>query len=379
MSQLALGVLGLFMELAAIPSPPGSERLVAEHVTGELEAIGLDVVVDDAGPRVSSDTGNLLARLDPTCEGTPIVLCAHLDTVAPTGPIEPAVEEGIVRNRLATILGADNKAAVAAMIEGVRRLVAEGRAHAGIELVLTVREETGCQGASAFDIEGLRARLGFVYDHAAPIGDVVVAAPYQRKIDAVFRGRAAHAGINPEDGRSAIVAAARAIADLRLGRIDEETTANVGTIAGGTARNVVAEECRLALDTRSRDERKLLGLVQEVLETLAFAATVTDCEVETRVEELYHGYRLRPDDPALRLAFAALETCGFAPRAVEVGGGADANVFNARGLPCVVLANGMANIHGPDEEIAVADLEAMVDVTLALVELARDAGKPPSR
>jgi tripeptide aminopeptidase len=367
-------VLGLFMELAAIPSPPGSERLVAERTSEELRAIGLDVLEDDAGARVSSDTGNLLARVEPTCAGTPIVLCAHLDTVAPTGPIEPVVEDGVVRNAAGTILGADNKAAVAAMVEAVRQVVREGRETAGIELVLTVREETGCEGASAFDVEGLRGRAAFVYDHAAPIGDVVVAAPHQRKIDAVFRGRAAHAGINPEDGRSAIVAAARAVADLRLGRLDDETTANVGTIHGGTARNVVAERCALQIDTRSRSEPKLLELVQEILETLTFAATVTDCEVETRIDELYHGYRLEAGNPALALALDALERTGFSPRQVEVGGGADANIFNARGLPCVVLANGMANIHSPDEQIAIADLEAMVDVTLALVDAARDAG-----
>lgn len=379
MSQIALGILGLFTELAAIPSPPGSEGAVAERVAAELESIGLEVAVDDAGSRVGSDTGNLLARIAPTCAGTPIVFCAHLDTVQPLGPIEPVVEDGFVRNAAGTILGADNKAAVAAMIEGVRRVVGEGTPHAGIELVLTVREETGCEGAAAFGIEGLNAKLGFVYDHAAPIGDVVIAAPYQRKIDVVFRGRAAHAGINPEDGRSAIVAAARAIADLNLGRIDDETTANVGTIAGGSARNVVAERCTLAVDTRSRDERKLLELVQEVLETVAFAASVTDCEVESKVDELYRGYRLDKDAPVLRVAFAALERCGFRPRGVMVGGGADANVFNARGLPCVVLANGMAKIHGPEEEIAVADLESMVDVTLAIVELARDAGHLPPR
>ncbi len=369
-------VLALFLELAEIPSPSGRERAVAERVVKELRDLGLRPEHDDSGARVGSDTGNLYACLEPTGgdSGTPVLLCAHLDTVVPSGPIEPVVEGGVVRNAAGTILGADNKSAVAVMLETVRRILVENRPHAGVELVFTTREETGCQGASAFDSTRLRARVGLVYDHPAPIGDVVVAAPYQRKLDVVFKGRSAHAGINPEDGRSAIEAAARAIADLRLGRLDAETTANVGRIAGGSARNVVAEQCSLVAEARSRDEAKLLALVQEMVETFAFAASVNDCEVETHLEELYPGYRLEPDQPALALAFGALERAGFTPQPVEVGGGADANIFNARGLPCAVLANGMLDIHSPDERIAVADLEAMVDVTLAAVDLARDAG-----
>jgi tripeptide aminopeptidase len=213
-----------------------------------------------------------------------------------------------------------------------------------------------------------------VYDHAAPIGEVVVAAPFQRELDVVFRGRSAHAGINPEDGRSAILAAAKAIADLRLGRLDEETTANVGVITGGAARNVVPDHCSVVAEARSRDEGKLLDLVQEMLDTFAFAASVCDCEVEARVQESYRGYRLSGDHPALGLAFAGLERAGFTPRGVEVGGGADASVFNARGVPCVVLANGMEHIHSPEEQIAVADLEAMVEVTLGIVDAARSPG-----
>jgi tripeptide aminopeptidase len=365
------GALELFLELAAIPSPSGHERLVAERVSAELASLGLAPVLDGTGPVVESDSDNLFARLEPSVGGgVPIFFCAHLDTVVPTGPIEPIVQNGVVRNAAGTILGADNKAAIASMVEAVRRVLAENRLHAGIELVFTTREETGCQGASAFDAGRLRAKAGFVYDHAAPIGDVVVAAPYQRTIDVVFRGRSAHAGINPEDGRSAIQAASRAVADLRLGRVDDETTANVGRIEGGTARNVVPDRCALVAEARSRDEGKLLALLEEMLDTFAFAASVCDCDVETQVSQLYSGYRLGRDDPALQLAFRALERSGFPPRGVEVGGGADANVFIARGIPCVVLANGMANIHSPDEEIAVADVEAMVEVTLALIDTA---------
>jgi len=364
----ASDVLSLFLELVAIPSPSGEEEAVADHVRSYLRDLGVET--DAADP-----AGNLLARLPaPAGEsGTPIFLCAHLDTVPASGPIEPVVADGVVTSAADTILGADDKAAVAVLLESARLILAEGRQHAGVELLFTTREETGLEGAFAFDSSRLEARLGFVYDYAGSVGEVVVAAPSGRAIDVMFTGRPAHAGINPEDGRSAIVAAARAIADLRLGLIDEETTANVGLIEGGSALNVVPAHCRLAVEARSRDDRKLADLVQELLDSFSFAAAVADCEVEATVEDKYRGYRLAPDDPALALARTALERAGFQPIQVEVGGGSDANVFNERGLHCVNVANGMANVHTADETIAVADLEAMVGVTLELVAAAREA------
>jgi tripeptide aminopeptidase len=365
-------VAELFLELVRVPSPSGEERVVADQVIEYLQALALPVDEDDVGTRIDSTIGNLLCRIEPSGEGTPLFFCAHLDTVPPEGPIEPVVEDGVVRNGGGTILGADNKAAVAAMLEATRRIVAENRPHGGIELLFTPKEEVGLRGAEAFDQERLHARLGYVYDHAGPIGEVILGAPYQVKLDASFRGRAAHSGMYPEEGRSAIAAAARAIADLRLGRLDEETTANVGEIHGGTARNIVPERCSFAAEARCHDERKLGELVQEMLETITFAAQVSDCDVETAVDPSARGYRFKRDDEAVRLAAAALERTGFQPTYGLSGGGADANVFNERGLQCLNLANGMTDIHTPDERIAVADLDRMVDVTLALVEVARD-------
>jgi tripeptide aminopeptidase len=363
----------IFTELAALPTPPGVERPVADRVTAFLRELGLAVDEDGAGARIGSDTGNLYIRLEPTVEdGTPIFLCAHLDTVPPEGPIEPVVEDGIVRNAAGTILGADNKAAVAVMLEAAARIVREGLPHAGVELLFTPKEEVGLQGAKAFDHRRLSARVGFVYDQAAPIGEVVVGAPTQRSLAVRFHGRAAHAGMYPEEGRSAIAAAARAVADMRLGRVDEETSANVGLIQGGTARNIVPEWCTVEAEVRSHDERKLDELVQELLEACSFAGSVAEVEVEASVVESFRGYRLRRSDLSVRLAAAALERAGFEPSYALSGGGADANVFNERGLQCVNLANGMVDIHTPDERIAVADLERMVDVTLALVGEARD-------
>jgi tripeptide aminopeptidase len=362
-------VLELFLELAAIPSPPGEERAVADVVLHYLRDLGLEPDEDDAGPRIGSTAGNLYARLEPTASGTPLFLCAHLDTVPPAGELRPVVDDdGVVRNAGGTILGADNKAAVVAMLEGVRRVLVENRPHAGIELLFTPMEEVGLLGATAFDHDRLHAHTGYVYDQAGPIGEIVLGAPWSRSLDVRFHGRAAHAGMFPEEGRSAIQAAAKAIADLRLGRIDDEATANVGLISGGTASNVVPEWCSFRAEVRCHDERRLGELVQEMLDACTFAAAATDCEVETEVRKSYLGYRLRRDDDAVQLAGAALARCGVEPVHILSGGGADANVFNERGRRCVNLSNSAFDIHTPDERVAVADLEAMVDVTVALLD-----------
>jgi len=364
-------LLDHFLELCAVPSPSGRERGVADRVGAYLSELGLEWDEDDTAAELEGEAGSIFCRLPATSDGgTPLFLCAHTDTVPPEGPIEPVVDDGVVRNGAGTILGSDNKAAVVVMLEAVRRILDERRPHGGIELVFTPQEEVSLRGAAAFDQTRLVAKTGFVYDQGAAIGEIVLGSPHGRLLDFRFHGRAAHAGMAPEEGRSAVAAAARAIADFRLGRVDEETSANVGVISGGTARNVVPERCSFQAEVRSHDERKATELVREMLETAAYAASLADCEVESEVRPSFPGYRFRESDPVVRLAAEALSACGFEPSYALSGGGADANVFNARGLSCLNLANGMMEIHTPDEHIAVADLEAMVEVTLALVERA---------
>jgi tripeptide aminopeptidase len=373
MSTAAVGgVVELFCDLAAIPSPSRRERGVADRVIDYLRGLGLEPDEDDTGARTGSDMGNIHCRLPATAgaAGTPIFLNAHLDTVPPDGPIEPEVRNGVVVNRRDTILGADNKAAVAVMLAAVARL-AEGAPHAGVELVLTPMEEVGLHGAKAFDLGRLHARLGFCYDHAAPIGNVVLAAPTQKSLQLRFLGRAAHSGIAPEEGRSAIAAAARAIADMPLGRIDAATTANVGLIRGGVAGNIVPPECTVAAEARSRDPDRLREQVQAMLDAATYAANLAECELETRIISEYEGYRLARSHPGVRLISDALRAGGYPVTYIESGGGADANVFNAAGVPCVNVCNGMAEIHTASEHIAVSDLEGMLGVTLALIEAAR--------
>jgi tripeptide aminopeptidase len=368
-------LVDLFLELCALPSPSGKERAVTDRVCAYLTELGLEWDEDGAAAKLDGDAGNVYSRIAPTngTHGTPIFLCAHTDTVPPEATIDPVVgEDGIVRNAGGTILGSDNKAAVVAMLEGVRRILDEGREHAGIELLFTSQEEVSLRGADAFDHTRFVATTGYVYDQGAPIGEIVLGSPHARILDFRFHGAAAHAGMHPEDGRSAIAAASRAIADFRLGRVDEETSANVGIISGGTARNVVPEWCSFTAEVRSHEERKAVALAREMLESAAFAASLVDCEVESEVRPSFPGYRFRESDAPVRLAATALERAGYTPSYALSGGGADANVFNARGLQCVNLANGMMEIHTPDEHIAVADLEGMVEVTLALVEAARE-------
>lgn len=361
-------VLDLFVELAAVPSPPGEEREVADIVGRYLRDCGIPCDEDGAGDVVGSTIGNLYAHLEPTSEGEPLLLCAHLDTVPPTAAIEPVVEDDVVRNAAGTILGADDKAAVAVMLEATRRVLAEGRPHAGIELLFTPKEEVGLLGAAAFELARLRARLGYVYDQAAPIGHVILGAPHSQSMEVTFHGRASHAGMFPDEGRSSIAAAARAIAEMRLGRVDEISTANVGQISGGTAPNIVPEWCTFVAEARSHDEERLAELIQEMQDAITFAAGVAECDVETKVRKSYRGYRLARTDRAVEIAAAALARAGHEVVYELSGGAADANVFNEAGLSVVNLANGMTDIHTPDEHIAVADLEAMVEVTLALVE-----------
>ena len=185
-------------------------------------------------------------------------------------------------------------------------ILAERRPHAGIELLFTPKEEVGLVGAYAFDHTRLRARTGYVYDQAAPIGVVILGAPYSQSLEVTFHGRAAHSGMYPEDGRSAIAAAARAISEFRLGRVDEDSTANVGTIAGGTATNIVPEWCTFVAEARSHDERKLADLIQEMQDAITFAAGVADCDVETKARKSYRGYRFAKSDRAVTLAAGAL-------------------------------------------------------------------------
>jgi tripeptide aminopeptidase len=359
-----------FASLCRIESPSRHERACVDWVTSELRGMGLEVEEDDAGPSVGSDAGNLLVRI-PGAGADSIFLCAHLDTVPLTAPVEPVRVDGGWTNDGEGILGADNKTAAAVMIELARRLVGgPGRAAppVGVELLFTVCEEISLLGARAFDVSRLRSRFGYVFDHATPIGEIVLAAPTLHRMVAEFRGRAAHAGVRPEDGRSAIAAAARAIAAMRLGRIDPETTANVGTIEGGTAINVVPERCRIEAEVRSVDQQQVETLATEMIDHMQDAADAAECDLDVTVERMIQGYRTRPKAIQVAVAEQALRGCGYEPRHIITGGASDANAFEAAGLPCTNLADGTEHNHEPTERISIDALEGLFEVAIALVE-----------
>jgi len=342
---------------------------MADRVTAELRALGLEVTEDGAGAEVGADAGNLFARI-PGRSDDSVLLCAHLDTVPHEGPVEPVLVDGAWESAGDTILGADNKAAVAMLLELARRTAIEG-SPVGIELLFTVSEERALAGAKAFDLETLNSPFGFVFDHASPIGEIVVASPTYMRWEAAFAGKAAHAGIHPEEGRSAILAAAKAIVALPHGRVDDETTVNVARIRGGVAgTNVVPEHCTVVGEARSLSDGALEQVMAEIVDELHDAANDPECscDLDLTVERLFGGYRLKTSTPPVQAAEAALRERGYAPRRILSGGGSDANAFDAAGFTCVNLANGTERAHQPTERVSQSALEGMLDVTYALLD-----------
>jgi tripeptide aminopeptidase len=365
-----------FAALCAIRSVFGEERAVADHVAAELRALGLEVEEDDSARLSGAGAGNLLVRI-PGPTDRSVLLCAHLDTVPHDGVVEPVLEgtgEGEEPAWVSagdTILGADNKAAVAGLLEIARRFARE-TPPVGIELLFTTSEENALAGAKAFDVGCLRSQFGYVFDQASPIGEVVVASPTYFRIEAHFHGRPAHAGIRPEAGRSAIMAAARAIASMPHGRLDDETTVNVGGIRGGTqGTNIVAEHCSFLAETRSLDPAKADAAVAAIVDAIHDGANepVCSCDVDVSVERLFQGYRHAANAPRVLAAEEALRRCGYAPTRIATGGGTDGNAFEAAGFPCTNLANGTEHNHEATERVTVAALEGMLAVTLALLDV----------
>ena len=359
----------LFVRLAGIRSPSREERDLADVVTRFLRDVGLEVKEDDSAVVTGCACGNLIVRLPGRGEGTPLALCAHLDTVPLDRAPTVVVDDGVVRSDGQTILGADDKAAVAALLMVVRDLAREAPA-ADLEVVFTAGEEIGLQGAKALAPDALSAAALFVLDSEGAPGTVITNAPTLKAVNAEFRGIAAHAGIEPESGRSAVLAAARAVTGMQLGRLDHETTANVGIIQGGSAVNVVPGHCLVRGEVRSRDEAKLAAQLEQVLEAVALAAAETGVDVDVDVHEDYRGYRHAPDALPLRIAAAAMAEMGLEERLIGGGGGSDSNVFNARGLPAVTLGVGFEHVHSPREQITLAYLEQMYHLAHALVRAA---------
>lgn len=363
-------VAAVFAELAAIPSPSRNERGVADRVTVYLEALGLTVHEDDAASAIGGTCGNLWCRVSGVGDTAAILLGAHLDTVVPTTDIEPVLRDGVFSNAKETILGADNKAAVAAMLVATERLISSGEPFPTYDMVFTVAEEVGVIGAKHVSKELMGGSFAAVFDAAGAVGGITVRAPSQQSIVATFRGVAAHAGLEPERGRSAIEAAARAIASMHLGRLDDETTANVGVIEGGSAQNIVPDLCVVRAECRSHDEAKLAHVAAGIVDALQRGAADVGVDVDIDMVYGYRAFALTARAPVVRLAKASLAELGLESRLLASGGGSDANVFNARGLPTVNFDCGMTRVHTPDEHISLDDLERLVRLVEVLVRKA---------
>ncbi|HEX4734430.1 MAG TPA: M20/M25/M40 family metallo-hydrolase [Thermoleophilaceae bacterium] len=340
---------------------------MADRLVRDLAEIGISLQEDHSAKETGSNAGNLLGRI-PGPDGAPVLLlCAHMDTVPITTPVKVVDRDGRLENEGEGILGADNKAAVAVIVEALRRIDSPP---VGIEVLFTTCEELSLAGAKAFDQSQLQSAFGFVFDHATPIGEVIVAAPTLYRIQADLHGQAAHAGLEPEKGRNAIAAAAAALSRIQFGRLDEKTTTNVGRIEGGTAINVVAERCSVELETRSVDEARAAEVASAIVDAFTEAASDLECDVETIIEEQFRGYQHARTAPPVGLAAAALDARGVEPQFIRTGSAADANVFVNRGLPVVNMANGTQYAHQPNECVTVEALETMLGVVLELVRLA---------
>jgi tripeptide aminopeptidase len=353
-------LLGTFWGLVTIPSPSGEEAKVAEAITRRLEALGPSVETDEAG--------NLLARLagqENNATEESLMITAHMDTVVPCDQVNPVMREGVIYSDGTSILGADDKAGVAIILEVLAVLIESKMAHRPLEILFTVSEEKGLRGAKAFDVRRLRARMAIGLDAGGPQGAIVHSAPSQDSLAVEVHGRAAHAGVNPEGGIDAIRVAAEAIAAMPLGRIDAETTANIGVISGGRATNIVPDLVTLRGEARSRNRAKLEAQSKAMRQALEKAAAAHGATLDLQVKRMYDAYDLGADTPVICLVSAAMRGLGLEPRLVPTGGGSDGNVFNAAGLQMVQISVGMEEVHTLNEYVALDDMVTAAQVVLA--------------
>ena len=368
-----------FEKLVRIDSVTGDEREIADLLKQELETLGAFVVIDNAGEKAGSNTGNLIAKFEGDRRVAPLMLNAHMDTVEPGRGINPKLENGIFTSDGTTILGADDKSAVAILLE-VLTILRERKIPSGpLEIVLTVCEESGMVGAKHMDFSAISARQGYALDTQGT-GVIITRAPGRNQLQIDVYGKSAHAGVTPEQGINAIVLAAKAIATLNLGRIDDETTCNIGMFEGGRAINIVPDKVTVKGEVRSHDKEQLARVCRTI--GSAFEAVVADFQdrstlddgkplprVEISVEEDFRGTFIPDDHAVIRRARMAAGNLGRPLKCVATGGGADANVFFAQGIVTGVLGTGMQNMHSVNESIRLQDMVDTAELVLEIVRL----------
>ncbi|MDY0340610.1 MAG: M20/M25/M40 family metallo-hydrolase [Coriobacteriia bacterium] len=366
-------VLDTFLDLVRISSPTGRESGVAAYLADALREAGCDVRFDDTRTQTGADTGNLIATLPGVLEGGVLTFSAHMDCVQPCEGVEPVVTDGVVHSTGDTILGGDDKVGLAAIVEAVRRLTERGTPHRTLKLLATVSEEEGLVGARALSVEDVDSSLCLVLDADRPIGGIVVGAPSHHTFVATFSGRASHAGVEPEKGISAIAMASDAIQRMELGRLDVHTTANIGTIKGGSATNVVAPSCMVTGECRSLDSVRAVSVRDAMDTAMRDAAAAVDGTVTIEWDLPYEGFAVPADSAEVGLVMRACETIGVSPYTYTTGGGSDANVFAAHGIPTLVLSTGMTNVHSIDETLEVLQLERLADLLVAIAATTQES------
>jgi tripeptide aminopeptidase len=371
-------IKNLLLELVRIDSVSREEREVAERVRSICEGLGAEVFIDDAGEKVGGNTGNVIARFPGTIPGAEaIMMSAHMDTVVPGRGVKPIVEGDIIRSDGTTVLGGDDKSGVAVIIEVVRCLQEQNIPHAPIDAVFSICEEVGLLGAKNVDMSKIRARYGLVFDSDDP-GFLFTRGPSANHFEFKIYGLESHAGVAPEQGVSAIRIAAEGIASMKLGRIDEETTANIGVIQGGEATNIITNLVTLRGEARSLDDAKLEAQTRHMIECLEQAAArheatvdgaTTRGRVEAHVNREYHAMDVSDDSRVVRLVKEAAAGMGLKVETMTTGGGCDANIFNRLGIECANLGTGMRAIHTVKEWLDVKDLYASAHMALEIMRL----------
>lgn len=359
-------LLKTFLEYVQIDSESTHEGAIAARVAQDLKAIGCQVSVDSSGEKTGSETGNLYCTFPGNAEGEPILFAAHMDTVVPGVGVKPVIEDGVIRSSGDTVLGGDDKSGIAAIVEALRTIVEKNLPHPTIEALFTVCEEVGLRGSGNMDYSRITAKKAAVLDSSGDAGKIITAAPGQYKLSAAVIGRRAHAGVAPEEGISAVQVLCEAVSNMKLLRIDEETTANIGAISAQYATNIVPERAELVGECRSRRDDKLEAQGQHMLDCLQAACSKYGATLEGGLTKAYSAYSYPEDDPFVQELMAACRKAGLEPSLAASGGGSDANNMSANGLKALVLGTGMAKVHTVQEEITVRNLESTAALVLAI-------------
>ncbi|KAF6584243.1 tripeptidase T [Paenibacillus sp. EKM211P] len=360
-----------FMELVQVDSETKHEQEISRVLKEKFNALGLEVVEDDSRERTGHGSGNLIVtwKAEGVEQAPKIFFTCHMDTVTPGKGIKPQLgEDGWIRSDGSTILGSDDKAGIAALFEAIRVVREQNIPHGQIQFVITAGEESGLMGARAMKPEVLDSDFGYALDSNGEVGSICIAAPTQARIEMRITGKSAHAGVNPEDGISAIQVASKAISKMKLGRIDKETTANIGSFEGGGATNVVCDFVLIRAEARSIVQEKVNHQIQHMREALETTTREFGAQGEFRSEVIYPAFSFTEHDEVVQVAHRAIQGLGLATSIFHSGGGSDANVFNGLGIPTVNLAVGYQNIHTTEEKIKADDLVKVAEVVVALIQ-----------